>query len=125
FFSIVMGEFVGIKLARMLLLPGLIIGSLSIVYWQMTANNGAGDLRFYALVQFLPLVLIPTILLLFESGTNSGYVFWWVLLAYVCAKVFEIGDQYVFNWSKLVSGHSIKHIFAAIGPFLFLILYCR
>jgi hypothetical protein len=37
-------------------------------------------------------------------------------LLYALAKVFEQLDGRVYNLGELLSGHSIKHIIAAIGP---------
>jgi hypothetical protein len=120
FFSIVIGDHIDLKSAGKILLPFLIIGSLSVEYWVMTENKGHGDLRFYALVQFLPVILIPTILFLFRSTYNLKLFFWTIILMYVFAKLFEAYDQEVFHSIKFISGHSIKHIFAALAPTLFL-----
>src|ERR1035437_8203504 len=59
FFSIIIGEHISIKAGKILLPQLLLIGVVSILYWNMTEREGHGDLRFYALVQFLPMILIP------------------------------------------------------------------
>jgi hypothetical protein len=58
-FALIISEFIDIKIGAILLIPLLILGVLSVLYWQWTESNGVGDLRFYALVQFLPIVMIP------------------------------------------------------------------
>ncbi len=118
-FSIIISEFVDIRKGALLLLPLIVIGILSVVYWQMY-----DDLRFYALVQFLPIVLIPIILVFYQASfvNNTGY--WLVLLAYIAAKILEYFDAQVFALlGGIISGHSLKHISAAIGIFLLFLCY--
>src|SRR5262249_49916016 len=82
-------------------------------------QRGAGDLRLYAFVQFYPLVTIPLMLYLFPARyTRSGDVM--VALAwYVLAKVLETGpvDQGIFGMGHVVSGHTLKHLAAALGAY--------
>lgn len=121
FFSIIIGDCIDIRSAKKILWPLLVIGFLSIQYWVMTESKGHGDLRFYALVQFLPIVIIPIILLLYKSSSNLRPTFWLIVVMYGFAKLFEAYDQEVFHSLKSVSGHSIKHVFAALAPAVFLI----
>ena len=121
FFSIVIGDHIDIRSAKKILLALLIIGFIAVEYWVMTENKGHGDLRFYALVQFLPVILIPTILLFYRSTYNLKLFFWIIILLYVLAKLFEAYDQEVFHSLKFISGHSIKHLFAALTPTLLLL----
>ncbi|TKK66328.1 hypothetical protein FC093_17245 [Ilyomonas limi] len=39
-----------------------ILGVLSVVYWITTEQAGKGDLRWYGMIQFLPLIAIPLLL---------------------------------------------------------------
>lgn len=39
------------------------------------------------------------------------------------AKVFEYFDEAIFNLLPLLSGHSIKHVIAAVGIFMLLKAY--
>jgi len=102
----------GIKLFVPLLLAG--IGS--VFYWDYTESIGQGDLRPYALVQFLPMVLIPLILWLFPA-TNAGVRYLlWTLGFYMFAKVLEHFDAGFFHiLGDTVSGHSLKHVSAAVA----------
>ena len=119
FFSVIIRECMHAQTGKMALWPLLFLGVLSVYYWQMTESRGQGDLRFYFLVQFLPVLLIPLILLLFKPNGFPKVYFWLVLLAYVVAKVFEIKDVELFH-STGISGHSIKHLMAAVAPLIFL-----
>jgi hypothetical protein len=119
FFSIVVAEFVSLEWGRRLLLPLLALGLVSIGYWHYSELNAAGDLRLYVLVQFLPMLLIPYILLAYNSEYTQAGVIWLVLAAYMAAKVAEYWDVGIYAMLGLVSGHSIKHVLAAAGIFLF------
>ena len=79
-------------------------------------TQGAGDLRLYAVVQFLPMMLIPVILLTYKPAIGSSKYFWFMMLFYVLAKVAEQLDGIIFSAGGLISGHSIKHLFAAMTP---------
>ncbi len=119
-FAIVMGEHVCDRGARRMLIPLLAVGAASVFYWQYTETQGAGDLRPYALVQFLPLLLIPMILVLYEPKIGSGRVYWSMLVLYAASKIFEQLDASIFDFHALLSGHTLKHIFAGIAPLVYL-----
>jgi len=70
-FSAIIGEYISVQLAQKLFVPLLILGITSVIYWHLTELDGHGDLRAYLLVQFLPILLVPLILLLFESKLNN------------------------------------------------------
>ncbi len=115
FFSMIAGEYLSPGLGRKLLWPLVAIGILSIVYWHITENEGHGDLRPYALVQFLPMVLIPMILLMFRSRLNGSIFLWAMIAAYVVSRIAEYFDAQIYSMIGAMSGHSIKHIAAAVG----------
>lgn len=121
FFSIIIRECMDEDTGKKVLFPLLFMGLLSVCYWQLTESRDHGDLRFYFLVQFLPMILIPLILLLFKAKGRSTVYFWLVLLAYVIAKVFETEDVELYMATGSISGHSIKHVIAALAPLIYLI----
>jgi hypothetical protein len=123
-FSIIVAEFVNEQRGHLLLFPLLFIGVVSVIYWQWTESNGVGDLRLYALVQFLPIVIIPIILLSYPSKFSKTSAYWWLLVAYVLAKILEFFDVQVYSvFGQLMSGHAIKHVVAAIGMLILLKSY--
>ncbi len=122
-FSVIISEFISIKLGRICLIPFLCIGLASVLYWRFTEIWGEGDLRYYAVVQFFPILTIPVMLVFFKSNYScrSGY---WVLLAtYVAAKLFETFDSQVHGFLGVISGHSIKHILPAMGLYYLIKVY--
>jgi hypothetical protein len=120
FFAIIIGENISIKAGARLLWPLLLVGLFSVVYWHLTEQRGAGDLRPYALVQFLPMVLMPLILLLFCSPYDTNKWLWLAMGAYGLAKVLEYADVPIYE-SLGMSGHALKHVAAALTP-LFILL---
>lgn len=115
-FSLVIAERVNARVGYLLFLPLLVIGAGSVWYWGYTESIGAGDLRPYALVQFLPMVLILMMLYLFPSTLGGTRYMIWCLGYYLLAKALEHFDDQVFALlGGVVSGHSLKHMAAAAG----------
>ena len=112
----VIAEHLSARLARVLLVPMLLLGLASVLYWR-----AVGDLRFYLWVQLIALLAIPLIIVLFRAG----YTRRWLLLAaigwHALAKVSELYDREFFALTgNLFSGHSFKHILAAMACFTIL-----
>jgi len=108
------------------LLPVLLLAGVSSVwYWHHTETQGHGDLRFYALVQFLPMVLMLEILALFPRRDGGAKYLLCTLGFYIAAKLLEHFDAQVFALCRdIVSGHTLKHIVAASGIW-WMIKYAR
>ena len=119
FFVLIFGESISTKTASRLLVPLLFLGLASVVYWNITEKLGTGDLRFYALVQFLPMLLIPLMLLFYGSCLSGRRWILAIILVYGAAKIAEIYDHQIYELIGF-SGHSLKHLIAAFGAFLFL-----
>ena len=125
FLAVVIGERIAVPFGRRWLWPLLAAGIGAVVYWGVTEARGSGDLRPYAVVQFLPMLLIPVILALFPSRfSREGYL-WAALLAYAAAKAVELQDETVFRLLGGLSGHTLKHLLAAGGAGLFLLALRR
>lgn len=115
-FSMVLAERINVKAGVALLLPLLIAGVASVAYWHVTEQAGQGDLRPYGLVQFLPLLLIPVILLLFPARYSGTRYIWEMIGWYMVAKALEFLDAAVWDWTGgWIAGHSLKHGAAAWG----------
>jgi hypothetical protein len=110
--AVAIGDRVSAAAGRMLLAP-LVIGAVgSVVWWQQT-----DDLRPYVLAQFLPMLLIPLMLLLLPGQRPVGPLIAGVAV-YAISKVVELGDHAIFAVGGLVSGHTLKHLLAAAAAAL-------
>lgn len=114
----VIGERVDAAWGRRLLLPLLTVGVASVLYWIWSEHAGRGDLRPYALVQFLSLVLIVTMLAAFRGLHRDGRMYWIGIGWYALAKLCEHLDASIDGLTGgSVSGHSLKHVAASLGFF--------
>lgn len=117
FFSAVISDHIHERLGYYLLLPLGVVGLASVLYWHFTEQNAVGDLRAYALVQFLPILLIPMILILYDSSYTRSRDVYGILLFYILAKIFEHFDREVYEILGWLSGHSIKHLMSAFATY--------
>jgi hypothetical protein len=108
-FAVVIGDRVSPAAGRALFLPLAAFGVVSVVWWDLT-----DDLRPYALAQFLPLVLIPLMLALFPGRRATRPLIVGVAL-YALGKLFEVGDGAILAAGGLASGHTLKHVLAAVA----------
>jgi hypothetical protein len=120
-FAAIIAERIDLRAGKVLLLPLLAAGVWSVLYWRET-----DDLRPYYYVQFFPLAALPLILVLFPPAyTRTGDL----ILAlgwYVAAKFCETPlDATIYHAGHVVSGHTLKHLGAAMGAFQLLLMIRR
>jgi Ceramidase len=117
-FVSLVSEFIHPRVEVILLIPMCMLGIASVLYWHFT-----DDLRFYAWVQFFPLLYIPIVFLLYrQRSTYQSYLFA-ALGLYVLAKVAEFFDKSFFSMThQYLSGHSLKHLLSTLAVY---ILYLR
>lgn len=113
-FASVLSDRMSSALGRALLWPLITVGIASIAWWIQTELAGHGDLRPYAIVQFLPMLLMPVLLLSRGSGLGTAWL-WASLGAYAGAKLAEHFDAAILAATAIFSGHSLKHLLAALG----------
>lgn len=113
FFSIVISRYLNKRWGAILLFPLLILGIASVLSWYNGEIKGAGDLRLYALVQFYPMIAIPIIIFMYSTPKAARVDILVIIVLYVVAKFFEHGDAGIFNVGEIISGHSVKHLFAS------------
>lgn len=108
-------ERVNERAGALLLWPLLAVGVLSLLVYSVT-----GDLRLYGWVVYFPIAAMLLIFCLFPARyTGTGM---WLTAAalYAVAKAFEFFDAPVFAAGQFVSGHTLKHLFAAAACFVLL-----
>jgi len=112
----VLAECVDVRLARPLFFPLVVAAAGSVGYWRWTELHGVGDLRPYALVQYGSLLAIVLLLALYPGRFRDARYLVAGLCAYGVAKILELADAPVYAASgHLVSGHTLKHLMAAVG----------
>lgn len=96
-----------------------LLASASVAWWWLGERDGAGDLRAYLFVQFLPMLLAPVALCLKRPAPAAGALRdrdWWAVLGlYAAAKLMELADQPVRDVLGFTSGHTLKHLLAALA----------
>ena len=117
FLAAIIAERVSEKAAAWLLAPLLACGIASLVYWNWTESLGRGDLRFYGLVQFYPVVAIGVMILLFPARFTRTADLLGVVGFYALAKVFEALDKPIFTAGHIVGGHTLKHLAAGASTY--------
>lgn len=111
FFVALLAEHIQAHYLRYALLPSLAAGVFSVLWWYLN-----GDLRPYILIQFLPMLIIPVLVVIYPSRQPRSHWVWYILIAYTCAKFLEQFDISLHNHIG-VSGHTLKHLAAALGAY--------
>lgn len=118
-------ERISVRAGNALLLPLVCFGIFSVIFWYLGEMRGAGDLRFYAFAQYYPMLAMPLLLLLFPPRYSRQADFCVVFGWYLLAKLFEVSDGRVYSFGGLVSGHTLKHLFAALAVFTLVRMLAR
>ena len=93
----------------------LILAPLTVLIW--TYN---GNLTPYAVLQFGGIILLALTLLLSKSQSQSP-CFTSLIILYGVAKLVEFYDAQIFTLTQnLISGHTLKHLIAALAAIVFI-----
>ena len=125
FFCSVISEMVSPKASLILVGPLLLIGIGSVLYWNYTESLGSGDLRLYGIVQFLPLILIVLIFLMYKFPENYLPYIIGLLIFYSLSRLTEFLDHQIYEILQFISGHTLKHLFAAAAACCLIIMLRR
>jgi hypothetical protein len=123
FFSFIIYDYINPAKGYIAFITLNIIGIATVIYWIVTEHDGEGDLRWYGLVQFFPIIAILLILILYKSAFNYKKEIILIFLFFGLAKLCESFDREIYNLlSNTISGHSLKHIFVAAAEYEILLL---
>jgi len=111
-------ERIDVKTGLALLVPMLVLGMGSVVYWRVTERSGVGNVVPYGVLQAYSVVILLVITWLYPSRYTRGNDVYWVFAWYVIAKLLELFDRQVLALGHLVSGHTLKHLAAAAAGFV-------
>jgi hypothetical protein len=109
------GDRLSARAGLAVLVPMLLVGAASVLYWRATERVGSGNVLPYGILQAYSVAMLLLITRLHPSRYTHGGDLYWVFAAYVLAKLFELLDRPVLALGSVISGHSIKHLAAAAG----------
>jgi hypothetical protein len=109
---------INVRAGLILLLPMLLLGVASVVYWRATERMGAGNVLPYGILQGYSVIVLLLLAKLNPSRYTRGSDIYWVFGWYVLAKLLETFDHEVLTISQFVSGHTLKHLAAAAAAFV-------
>lgn len=116
-------ERVNLRAGYLALMPALLLGASSVAYWVFTSSLGSGEYKFYLFVQFFSPVLLGLIVGFFPPRYSGLRYLATAFALYVAAKLFEVFDSGIYNrLGHAVSGHSLKHVTAAVACFWILMM---
>jgi len=114
-FTLVLADYIHPKIETWLLVPLCILGIFSVYHWSQT-----DDLRLYAWVQFCTLSIVALVLFLYKPTTFRSKYLIYAFIFYALSKLTEYFDPQIYQYTQnIISGHSIKHILAAVGVYFF------
>lgn len=119
-FALIIGDRISLHAGQRPFWPLVTFGIFSVVYWWYTETLKRGDYRWYTLAQFFPMLAIPVMLVAFPGRYTRKDDIWLGLGWYGLAKLFELGDAPVFALTRVISGHTLKHLAAAITTLMLL-----
>jgi len=117
-FAAILGERLGVTLARRLLPLLVAAGLASVAWWLWSETQGRGNLRPYLLVQAVPMLLIPLLLWRTPPRYSRAGDTLAVIGLYALALLLDYSDRAVFSATGgVVSGHTLKHAVAALAAY--------
>lgn len=120
-FSALLTEHLGAGAERAILVPAVAVGIASVAWWDYT-----DDLRLYIWCQAAPLLAIVFVLIAYPARYTHRPYLAYALAAYLLAKVLEFQDHEFFALtSHAMSGHTLKHLLAALGIFFIYLMLRR
>ena len=108
---------IDIRAGLALLVPMLLIGAASVIYWRITERAGVGNVLPYGILQGYSVIIVLLLAALSPSRYTRGNDLYWVFGWYVLSKILETFDAQVLDLGGVVSGHTLKHLAAALAGY--------
>jgi hypothetical protein len=105
-------ERIDVKVGLRLLWPLVLTGVASVWYWRWS-----GNLWPYAAAQYFSILLVGLIIVLFPPRYSRSSDLLWVVALYVLAKLAEALDARIWGATRFISGHTLKHLVAALAVY--------
>jgi hypothetical protein len=110
-------ERINVRAGLALLIPLLLVGAGSVIYWRLTERAGHGNVMPYGILQGYSVVILVLIERFHPSRYTRGTDIYLVFAAYVVAKLLETFDRQLYALDHVVSGHTLKHLAAAAAGY--------
>jgi hypothetical protein len=108
----VVGERISERAGLWLLWPLVLAGAATVWWWRWS-----GNLWPYFGTQYYSIVLIGVLLAAFPPRYTRKFDLLWVTGFYILAKAAEALDRPVYHLTGFVSGHTVKHLIAAVAVY--------
>ena len=113
----VLGERWDAKAGLRLLAPLVAAGAATVLWWRFSEAGGAENALPYFAFQAWAILAVVLLMLFFPPKyTRSAYLFSAVAL-YGAALTAELLDRHLFALGQIVSGHTLKHLLAALAVY--------
>lgn len=106
---------VDVRAGLVALVPMLLVGVLTAVYWIVTERQGRGNVMPYGVLQAWAVLVLFKLVVFHPSRYTHGHLIYAVFAGYALAKGFEHFDREIFELTGFVSGHTLKHVAAGIA----------
>jgi hypothetical protein len=106
---------INVRAGLALLVPLLLVGAATVIYWRATQRLGADNVLPFGILQGYSVVILLLMGLAYPSRYTRGNDLFWVFGWYALSKVLEMYDSQVLALGNIVSGHTLKHLAAAVA----------
>ena len=109
---------ISVRTGLVLLVPMLLVGAGTVIYWDLTEQAGRGNVVPYAILQGYTVVILLLVAILCPSRYTRGSDLYYIFAWYVLSKILETFDHEIFTLGHALSGHTLKHLAAASSGFV-------
>ena len=113
----VIAERYSVQAGIRLLAPLVIAGAATVFYWRWSETAGAGNLLPYFAFQVYALLAVLLLMRLFPPRYTRSTDIFNALALYGAAIAAELLDRPIFSFGQIVSGHTLKHLLAALAVY--------
>ena len=117
FLAIVIAERWHARAGIRLLAPLVITGVATVLWWRLSAALGTENLLPYIVFQGWTILTALLFLACFQNRYRHGAYLIGAVLLYGAALGAEQLDQQVFSMGGVISGHTLKHLLAALAGY--------
>jgi predicted membrane channel-forming protein YqfA (hemolysin III family) len=116
---------VAVRAGLLALVPMVLVGVGTAVYWIVTERLGRGNVVPYAVMQAWAVIVVLQLAALYPSRYTHADAICAVFALYLLAKLFEQFDAQIFERTGLVGGHTLKHLAAAAAAMPVVVMLWR